>query len=149
MPQVTHQTIFITDSSFSAEITRDDWGVPHVYGKRDADASFGLAYAHSEDDFQTIQDVIYALRGNLSLLKGGRDAAINDYYVSAMNFWGMIEERYEDEIPQDVKMLCRGYAAGINKYLLDNPSKKRKDFKRVVAEDIIVGFPIACLLCLV
>ena len=133
-------TIFITDSSFSAEITRDDWGVPHVYGKRDADASFGLAYAHSEDDFQTIQDVIYALRGNLSLLKGGRDAAINDYYVSAMNFWGMIEERYEDEIPQDVKMLCRGYAAGINKYLLDNPSKKRKDFKRVVAEDIIVGF---------
>ena len=43
-----------------------------------------------------------------------------------MNFWGMIEERYEDEIPQDVKMLCRGYAAGINKYLLDNPSKKKK-----------------------
>ena len=54
-------TLFITDSSFSAEITRDDWGVPHVYGKRDADASFGLAYAHSEDDFQTIQDVIYSM----------------------------------------------------------------------------------------
>ena len=102
--------------------------MPHIYGKRDADASFGLAYAHSEDDFETIQDVIYALRGDLSMLHSSRDAAVNDYYVHAMNFWGMIEERYENEIPEDVKMLCKGYAAGINKFLLDNPSKKKERF---------------------
>ena len=88
--------VTIKDSVFTAEIIRDECGVPHIYGKRDADASFGLAYAHSEDDFQTIQDVIYALRGNLSLLHRGRDAAVNDYYVSSMNFWGMIEERYDN-----------------------------------------------------
>ena len=133
-------TVSISDSVFTAKIIRDEWGVPHIYGKRDADASFGLAYAHSEDDFQTIQDVIYALRGNLSLLRSGRDAAVNDYYVHSMNFWGMIEERYENEIPCDVKILCEGYAAGINKFLLDNPSKKRKDFSNVTPEDIIVGF---------
>ena len=119
-------TVSVSDSVFTAKITRDEWGVPHIYGKRDADASFGLAYAHSEDDFQTIQDVLYALRGNLSLLRSGRDAAVNDYYVHSMNFWGMIEERYENEIPNDVKILCEGYAAGINKFLLDNPSKKGK-----------------------
>ena len=100
--------------------------MPHIYGKRDADASFGLAYAHSDDDFETIQDVIYALRGDLSMLHSSRDAAVNDYYVHSMNFWGMIEERYENEIPEDVKILCEGYAAGINKFLLDNPSKKEK-----------------------
>ena len=133
-------TVSISDSVFTAKITRDEWGVPHIYGKRDADASFGLAYAHSEDDFQTIQDVLYALRGDLSLLRSGRDAAVNDYYVHSMNFWGMIEERYENEIPGDVKILCEGYAAGINKFLLDNPSKKRKDFSNVTPEDIIVGF---------
>ena len=133
-------TVSVSDSVFTAEITRDEWGVPHIYGKRDADASFGLAYAHSEDDFQTIQDVLYALRGDLSLLRSGRDAAVNDYYVHSMNFWGMIEERYENEIPGDVKILCEGYAAGINKFLLDNPSKKRKDFSNVTPEDIIVGF---------
>lgn len=132
--------IIITDKLFTAKIMRDEWGVPHIYGKRDADASFGLAYAHSQDDFHTIQDVIYALRGNLSLLRSGRDAAINDFYVQAMNFWGMIEERYRDEIPEDVKILCEGYAAGINKFLVDNPSKRRKDFTNVSAEDIIVGF---------
>ena len=130
----------ITDSVFAAKIVRDEWGVPHIYGKRDADASFGLAYAHSQDDFQTIQDIICALRGDLSLLRSGRDAAVNDYYVHSMNFWGMIEERYEDEIPEDVKILCEGYAAGINKFLDDNPLKKKKGFENVIAEDVIVGF---------
>ena len=134
------EPVLITDSIFTAKIIRDQWGVPHIYGKRDADASFGLAYAHSEDDFETIQDVIYALRGDLSMLHSSRDAAVNDYYVHAMNFWGMIEERYENEIPEDVKILCEGYAAGINKFLQDNPSKKRKGFEDVVAEDVIVGF---------
>ena len=136
----SNNIVFISDSVFTAKIIRDEWGVPHIYGKRDADASFGLAYAHSQDDFQTIQDVIYALRGDLSLLHSGRDAAVNDYYVSSMNFWGMIEQRYEDEIPEDVKILCEGYASGINKFLDDNPSKKRKGFENVIAEDIIVGF---------
>ena len=120
------EPVLITDSIFTAKIIRDQWGVPHIYGKRDADASFGLAYAHSDDDFETIQDVIYALRGDLSMLHSSRDAAVNDYYVHAMNFWGMIEERYKNEIPEDVKILCEGYAAGINKFLLDNPSKKEK-----------------------
>jgi acyl-homoserine lactone acylase PvdQ len=32
-------------------IVRDDWGIPHVYGKTDADAVFGLIYAQAEDDF--------------------------------------------------------------------------------------------------
>ena len=33
-------------SSYNAEITRDVWGVPHVYGKTDADAAFGLSLIH-------------------------------------------------------------------------------------------------------
>ena len=44
---------------FEAEIFRDQWGVPRVLGPTDGDAAFALAYAHSEDDFATIQ---YALR---------------------------------------------------------------------------------------
>ena len=36
-------------SLYKAEIKRDIWGVPHVYGETDADAAFGLAYAHAED----------------------------------------------------------------------------------------------------
>ena len=111
--------IDINDSRFSAKIKRDKWGVPHIYGKRDADVSFGLAYAHAQDDYKTMEDVIFALRGELAIIHG-KDAAVNDYYVHLMDFWGMIEKRYSTDVPYDVKLLCQGYAAGINKFLDDN-----------------------------
>ncbi len=36
-------------------ITRDDWGIPHIHGKTDADAVFGLIYAQAEDDFNRVE----------------------------------------------------------------------------------------------
>ena len=36
-------------------IIRDDWGVPHIYGKTDADAVFGVMYAQAEDDFNRVE----------------------------------------------------------------------------------------------
>jgi chaperonin GroEL len=36
-------------------ITRDNWGIPHVHGRTDADAVFGLIYAQAEDDFNRIE----------------------------------------------------------------------------------------------
>ncbi len=129
----------VDDSNFSAKISRDSWGVPHIYGKRDADVSFGLAYAHSQDDHETLVDVIYALRGKLSTIHG-RDAAVNDYYVHLMEFSDIIQDRYENEVPEDVKILCEGYAAGINKFFVDNPNKMKKSFQPVTAEEIILGF---------
>ena len=131
--------IVVKDSLFSVEIKRDDWGVPHIYGKTDADVSFGLAYAHSQDDYATLEDVIYALRGELASIHG-RNLAVNDYYVHLMNYWGMIDERYESDVADDVKLVCEGYAAGINKFLHDNPNLKKRSFNKVTAEDIIVGF---------
>ena len=41
-------------SGYQATITRDKWGVPHIFGKRDEDAAFGLAYAHADDDIKNI-----------------------------------------------------------------------------------------------
>ena len=76
--------ISVDDSLFAAKIERDDWGVPHIYGTRDADVSFGLAYAHAQDDFTTLEDIVFALRGELAS-KPGRSAAVNDYYVHLMN----------------------------------------------------------------
>ena len=35
----------------TVRILRDTWGVPHIFGHTDADAAFGLAYAHAEDDW--------------------------------------------------------------------------------------------------
>src|SRR3546814_17722200 len=39
-------------------IARDGFGVPHIFGKTDADVAYGVAYAHAEDDFSTLQEVL-------------------------------------------------------------------------------------------
>ena len=36
-------------------IIRDDFGIPHIYGKTDADAVFGMLYAQCEDDFRRVE----------------------------------------------------------------------------------------------
>ncbi len=36
-------------------IIRDNYGIPHIYGKTDADAVFGLLYAQCEDDFKRVE----------------------------------------------------------------------------------------------
>ncbi|HOY80043.1 MAG TPA: penicillin acylase family protein, partial [Hyphomonadaceae bacterium] len=49
-------------AAYDARIIRDKFGVPHIYGKRNADVAYGLAYAHAEDDWKNIEEVIRASR---------------------------------------------------------------------------------------
>src|SRR5690242_10507088 len=51
-------------------ITRDDWGIPHVRGKTDADAVFGLMYAQAEDDFNRVETNYINAMGRLSEAEG-------------------------------------------------------------------------------
>ena len=55
-------------------------------GPTDADVAFGFGYAHSEDDFKTIQDVALAVRGRLAATEGVK-AAPGDYLVRLMRVW--------------------------------------------------------------
>ena len=133
------EQIKITNEGFSAKIERDEWGVPHIYGKRDADVSFGLAYAHAQDDFKTIQDILLASRGKLASVYG-KGAAVNDYYVHLMDIWNHVDSNYTSDVPDDVKALCDGYAAGINLFLQDHPERGRKKIFPVNGKDLIAGF---------
>jgi len=51
-------------------ITRDDWGVPHVVGKTDANAVFGMMYAQAEDDFDRIERNYLVSLGRLAEAEG-------------------------------------------------------------------------------
>ena len=68
---------------YDVRILRDTWGVPHVFGRTDADAAYGLAWAHAEDDFDTIQGALLAARGRLAT-RLGPDGAPNDYLVQLL-----------------------------------------------------------------
>src|SRR2546427_776010 len=51
-------------------IIRDDWGIPHVYGRTDADAVFGLMYAQAEDDFNRVETNYLNALGRLAEAEG-------------------------------------------------------------------------------
>ena len=51
-------------------ISRDTWGIPHVYGKTDADAVFGVIYAQAEDDFNRVETNYLNALGRLAEAEG-------------------------------------------------------------------------------
>jgi len=101
------------------EIIRDDFGVPHVYAKTDADAVFGMLYAQCEDDFNRVeQNYIWAI-GRLAEVEGP-SALYSD--VRARMFMTQEEaiEAYE-QAPDWLQKLCNAFADGVNYYLHTHP----------------------------
>jgi len=125
--------------NYMAEIVRDEWGVPHILGKRNADTSFGLAYAHAEDDFETIQEMVAATRGVLAQYRG-QSAAPTDYLVQLLDIWETIDKRYQDDVSDDVKETARAYVAGLNLYSAENPDSIWPGLAPFTEQDIVAGF---------
>ena len=101
------------------EIIRDDFGVPHVYAKTDADAVFGLLYAQAEDDFPRIErNYLWAI-GRLAEVKG-RDALYSD--LRARLFMSEQDARAAYRAAPDwLRALCDAFADGLNYYLATHP----------------------------
>ena len=129
----------LKNNVFKATIYRDIMGVPHIFGKTDADAVFGLAYAHSEDDFKTIQDLLLGARAKLGSVYGIKYVPV-DYYVGLIGVWDQVNNRYEKEIPKEIKIICEAYASGINQYAIDNPNEAREELFPLNGKDIIAGW---------
>ena len=57
----------------NVQIIRDKWGIPHVYGKTDADAVFGLIYAQCEDDFKRVELNYVEKLGRMAEIEGEKE----------------------------------------------------------------------------
>lgn len=140
LPSNPNSTSLRTGSTlYSAEIIRDEWGVPHIFGTRDADTAFGVGYAHAEDDFETIQEVVAATRGVLARYRG-LDGAATDYVVNLLGIWDTVEIYYDDQVGPETKAIAEAYAAGLNLYASENPDAIWAGLAPFMAEDIIAGF---------
>lgn len=124
---------------YNVTIYRDIWGVPHIFGDKDEDTAYGLGYAHAEDDFKTIQDVLIAARGNLAEYHG-RSVAANDYMVKLLKIWDLVEKNYDNGLSEDVTRISEAYADGINHYVSLYPDKAFKGVFPVEGKDIVAGF---------
>ncbi len=100
-------------------IIRDDYGVPHIYGKTDAEAVFGLLYAQCEDDFNRVEQNYIWATGRLAEVEG-EEALYSDLRAKLFMTEEKAIENYEKS-PDWLKELCNAFADGINYYLHTHP----------------------------
>lgn len=103
-------------------IIRDDFGVPHVYGKTDADAVFGLLYAQCEDDFNRVEQNYIWATGRLAEVDG-EEALYSDLRAKLFMTEEEVKNNYAKS-PEWLKELCDAFADGINYYLHTHPEVK-------------------------
>jgi acyl-homoserine-lactone acylase len=125
-------------AGYDVRILRDTWGVPHIFGVTDTDVAYGLAYAHAEDDFLTIQQSLLAARGQLASVYG-KDAAANDFMVHLLRIWDVVNANYETKISPEVRAICEAYAAGLNHYAALHPKEVLPGAFPVFGKDVVAG----------
>ena len=120
-------------------IVRDTYGVPHIFGKTDADVGYGLAIAHAEDDFPTIEEIIGAVRGRSGAISGQNGARID----FATAFLGANESAAAGygKLSAKTRALVEAYAQGLNHYAERHPAEVRlRGLFPVNGRDIVAGF---------
>ena len=125
--------------AYDVRIIRDGYGMPHVFGRRDADTAFGFGYAHAEDDWATIQDTLIAARGKSAEYKG-KDVAPQDYLFDLFKVQESVAKNYNADVSADAKAIAKAYAAAMNLYAVNNPEKVLPNILPITEQDILAGF---------
>ncbi|MFN8286440.1 MAG: penicillin acylase family protein [Chitinophagales bacterium] len=128
------------------DIVRDKWGVPHIYGKTDADAAYGLAWANCEDDFATVQRLLLAVKGRLGEVDG-KGGAVLDFlnFISASN--EVVAIAYDTAFSPAYKKVVDAYRDGLNAYAQANPQEVlRRGLFPVSSQDIISQYVLTNML---
>ncbi len=109
-------------------ITRDAWGVPHISGKTDADAVFGMLYTQCEDDFARVERNYLISTARMAEAEG--EAFI--YHDLRMRLFMDTTQAISvyASSPDWIKKLCQAFAAGANYYLYTHPQTRPKLIKR-------------------
>lgn len=138
-PMAATQMAAPAKRTYDVEIVRDEFGVPHINGKTDADVAYGLAFAHSEDDFGVLQEVVAMTRGRAGAMMGS-DGAPVDYVQQLLGVRETVARDYE-KIPADVRAVMDAYAAGLNHYADKHPDEVRlSKLFPVSGRDVAAGF---------
>ncbi|ANE51522.1 penicillin acylase family protein [Flavisolibacter tropicus] len=109
-------------------IIEDDWGIPHVYGKTDADAVFGLMYVQCEQSFERVELNHLEMMGRLSEVYG-KNRLYEDLRMRMIYDTAAAIADYKQS-PAWFQKLLNAYADGINFYIYKHPEVKPKALQR-------------------
>ncbi len=124
------------------EIVRDTFGVPHVFGQTDAAVAYGLAWAHAEDDFGTIQLTLFSGKQMLGRHLGKAGAPI-DYVVALMRCRDLVDREISSLSPEYLSVI-KGYTAGMNAYALHHPREVLvKGAFPITVEEVLTAYVLS------
>jgi acyl-homoserine-lactone acylase len=112
----------------NTEIFRDQWGIPHIYGKTDADAVFGMIYAQCEDDFNRVEVNYINAMGRMAEVEG-ISLLYSDFRMKLYIDQELVKKEYENS-PKWLKDLMDAWADGINFFLHTHPEVNPKLLNR-------------------
>ena len=122
MPRDTDEVAAWKQQASRITIVRDDWGIPHVSGKTDADAVFGVIYAQAEDDFNRVETNYLNSIGRLAEAEGEGEI-YRDLRMKLFIDPADMQAQFEASPPW-LKSLMRAWADGLNFYLHEHPQVK-------------------------
>jgi acyl-homoserine lactone acylase PvdQ len=109
-------------------ITRDTWGVPHIYGKTDADVVFGLLFTQCEDDFERVEENYITSIGRLAEVEG--ESALYQDLRARLFLDSTQAIAIYKKSPLWMKKLLDAFADGTNYYLYTHADVTPKLLKR-------------------
>ncbi len=122
------------------KIARDNWGVPHIMAKTDAEVAYGLAWVECEDDFVTLQELMAACKGMLGEIKG-KDGLVADFGIKFMGLQEIASKKYEAEVTGKFKVYLESFVAGVNAYAALHPKEVLlNNLFPITGQDVIVGY---------
>jgi len=103
-------------------VIRDNWGVPHIYGKTDANVVFGLMYTQCEENFKGIErNYLYQLGKQAEV--DGESSLYTDVQLQLIADSTEAIKEYKQS-PLWFKKLLDAFADGVNYYLYKHPQTK-------------------------
>ncbi len=102
-------------------IARDSFGVPHIFAPTDPEVAYGIAWAHAEDDFTTIQTLMLTGKGKLSTYLGKKGAPV-DFVVGLLNTKATVQAQIGQMDPKFLA-LVKGYLMGLEAYGNAHPNE--------------------------
>ncbi len=109
-------------------ITRDTWGVPHIKGKSDADAVFGMLYVQCEDDFERVERNYITATARMAEVEG-ETYLYNDLRMRLFMDTAQAIKLYATS-PDWMKKVCTAFADGANYYLYTHQKVRPRLIRR-------------------
>ena len=109
-------------------ISRDNWGIAHIYGQTDADTVFGTLYAQAEDDFNRVETNYINAMGRLAEAEGEAEL-FRDLRMKLFIDPADMQAQYAQS-PEWLRALMNAFADGLNYYLYTHPEVTPKVIDR-------------------